>query len=115
MAYFMGLANLFAIAVNVIAICVCLFLVVQYIEGTLHKGMQLATQLASLPLTWQTGGPFKRRMIFQVPIHRYQEKSARKGTYLKPRVGHARYLHGKWQVPDLGSSLAFGSGTGLGL
>ncbi|CAJ1328832.1 unnamed protein product [Effrenium voratum] len=39
MAYFMGLANLFAIAVNVIAICVCLFLVVQYIEGTLHKGM----------------------------------------------------------------------------
>jgi len=36
-AYFMGLATMMAMAINVLAIVVCLFLVTQYLEGTLHK------------------------------------------------------------------------------
>ncbi|CAK9115824.1 unnamed protein product [Durusdinium trenchii] len=38
MAYFMGMGALFAMALNVVAIIVCLFLIAQYLEGTLHKG-----------------------------------------------------------------------------
>eukprot|EP00438_Fugacium_kawagutii_P030035 Skav201331 [mRNA] locus=scaffold1389:94863:101928:+ [translate_table: standard] len=38
-AYFMGLGMLTAMAINVICIVVCLFLIAQYLEGTLHKGV----------------------------------------------------------------------------
>lgn len=38
-AYFMGLGTLLAMAINVVAIVVCLFLIAQYLEGTLHKGV----------------------------------------------------------------------------
>jgi len=37
-AYFMGLATMMAMAINVILVIVCLFLIAQYLEGTLHKG-----------------------------------------------------------------------------
>ena len=40
-AYFMGLGTLLAMAINVVAIVVCLFLIAQYLEGTLHKGVHL--------------------------------------------------------------------------
>ena len=40
-AYFMGMGTLFAMAINVVAIVVCLFLIAQYLEGTLHKGVHL--------------------------------------------------------------------------
>ena len=39
----MGLGTLAAMAINVVAIVVCLFLIAQYLEGTLHKGVQLAS------------------------------------------------------------------------
>eukprot|EP00435_Cladocopium_sp_Y103_P062884 s241_g24.t1 len=38
-AYFLGLGTLLAMAINVVAIVVCLFLIAQYLEGTLHKGV----------------------------------------------------------------------------
>ena len=40
-AYYLGLSTLFAMALNVVALVVCLFLIAQYLEGTLHKGMYL--------------------------------------------------------------------------
>eukprot|EP00913_Durusdinium_trenchii_P035707 g33411.t2 len=43
MAYFMGMGALFAMALNVVAIIVCLFLIAQYLEGTLHKGSPLGS------------------------------------------------------------------------
>ena len=40
-AYFMGMGTLFAMAINVVAVVVCLFLLAHYLEGTLHKGVHL--------------------------------------------------------------------------
>jgi len=38
-AYFCGLANLLAVGINVLCIMSCLFLIVQYLEGSLHKSL----------------------------------------------------------------------------
>ncbi|CAE7594928.1 unnamed protein product, partial [Symbiodinium pilosum] len=38
-AYFLGLANLFAIGLNALLMVVCVALIIQYLEGTFHKGV----------------------------------------------------------------------------
>eukprot|EP00439_Symbiodinium_sp_Y106_P042469 s772_g5.t1 len=38
-AYFLGLANLFAIGLNALLTVVCIALIIQYLEGTFHKGI----------------------------------------------------------------------------
>mmetsp|Transcript_17158 Transcript_17158/g.32349 ORF Transcript_17158/g.32349 Transcript_17158/m.32349 type:complete len:327 (+) Transcript_17158:66-1046(+) len=38
-AYFLGLANLFGIGINALLMVVCVALIIQYMEGTFHKGV----------------------------------------------------------------------------
>ena len=45
----MGLGTLLAMAINVVAIVVCLFLIAQYLEGTLHKGVRLGGKYHKIP------------------------------------------------------------------
>lgn len=47
--YFLGLATLGGMAINIVLLVVCLFLIAQYLEGTLHKGQQLGRRRLGCP------------------------------------------------------------------
>ena len=65
-----------------------------------------AQQVPSLPLTWHlTGGPYKRKIIFQVPFHRCYV-SGREG---KPQIWATKeWLHVRLLDSWLGDGLALG-------